>query len=83
MRIIYYLTFVFTVWAVQDILLHFPGKGQDTLYNAIIFISIGLIFVAYAGMLYLQWREKNPGRKYPSTVQAKLKQGYEAGLKKR
>lgn len=80
MRFIYYFAFVFTVWALQDMLIDYPGKGQAWLYDTIIFTSVGLVVVAYGFILLLGWREKRNKPKYPSTVKARLQQGFRNGV---
>jgi len=83
MRIAYYLTFLFTLYVAEQILIDYPGKGQAWLFDTIIFTFLGILVVAYAVFLYLSWREKNPGRKYPSTVQARLREGIRRGATKK
>jgi hypothetical protein len=77
------VTFLLTVFVVKEILIDYPGKGQAWLYDTIIFTSVGMIAVGYAVFGYLQWREKHPRSKYPSTVRAKLREGFEKGSAKR
>lgn len=83
MKIAYYLTFVFTVWIVQSILIHFPYAGQTVLYNSIIFVSVGLVAVAYVVLLLSIRREKRGKPSYPSTVRARIQGGLRNGASSR
>ena len=79
MRIVYYLAYVYTIYSIEKILIDYPGKGQGWLYDTIIFTAIGLVFIGLAVTLYLNYRERRNLPKYPSTVRAKFKEGFNRG----